>query len=302
MSMWVCGEVLIDVLPEETTVGGGPANTAKALALLGEDVEFVGGISRDAYGERAKEELEEAGVGLRHAHQSDKPTCTAMVTLGPDGSASYQFSIKNTATFDFGDWLPDPYRYKPSLLYIGTLATIIKPGSDALLKWAKGLSELAPIIFDPNIRPAVLSDRKLYVREVEEWVGLSSIVKVSDEDLKWLYPNERAEEIARRWIGDSNLLVVITKGADGIAAISNEGLIEVSGVNVDVIDTVGAGDTVGAILAQGVSTDGLINLRGKVLENLLHCAAVAAAITCSRAGANPPTKQELRAALKKLEK
>jgi fructokinase len=297
MSIWVCGEVLIDVLPETAVVGGGPANTARALARLGEDVEFIGGISSDAFGQRVKKELIEDGVGLRHSHESDQPTSTATVTLRNDGSATYAFSINGTATFDFSSWLPDAYRYKPSLLYIGSLATIVEPGCDALLKWARALSEFAPIIFDPNIRPAVLADRDEYLRKVEQWIGISSIVKVSDEDLLWLCPNQDPYEVARKWIGDTNLLVIITRGADGLSALSNEGLVEVSGIKVEAVDTVGAGDTVGAILAQGLNVNSLIGLRGETLLKLLRCASVAAAITCSRIGANPPTQRELRAAL-----
>jgi sugar/nucleoside kinase (ribokinase family) len=121
MSIWVCGEVLIDILPTGPVVGGGPANTAKALARLGHDVDFIDGISSDAYGVSARKELERDGVGLSLALSSDKPTCTATVTLDSAGSASYEFLIDGTATFDFStSWLPDPERLKPSVLHIGT--------------------------------------------------------------------------------------------------------------------------------------------------------------------------------------
>lgn len=297
MSIWVCGEVLIDVLADKAVVGGGPANTARALARLGEEVEFIGGISTDAYGEGARKALIEDGVSLRLSHTSDLATSTATVTIGDDGSASYIFSIDDTATFDFGDWLPDPYRYKPSLLYVGSLATIVEPGSDALMKWAREISELAPIIFDPNIRPAVLSDRARYLSKVEKWIGISSIVKVSEEDLQWLCPGEEKYEIVKRWIGDSDLLVIITRGAEGIAAVSSDEIVEVPAVKIEVVDTVGAGDTVGAVIAQALNEGNLFNLRGSLLQDLLRCASVAAAITCGRTGANPPTKRELIAAL-----
>ena len=126
----MCGEVLIDVLPTGPVVGGGPANTAKALARLGLQVDFIDGISTDAYGVTARKELERDGVGLTLTLNSDKPTCTATVTLDSAGSASYEFLIAGTATFDFNDsWLPDPEGLKPSVLHIGTLATIVEPAS-----------------------------------------------------------------------------------------------------------------------------------------------------------------------------
>ncbi|NCV43147.1 MAG: carbohydrate kinase, partial [Actinobacteria bacterium] len=119
MSIWVCGEVLIDILPTGPVVGGGPANTAKALARLGYEVDFIDGISTDAYGVSARKELSRDGVGLGLSLTSDKPTCTATVTLDPQGSASYEFLIDGTATFDFhSSWLPDPERLKPSVLHI----------------------------------------------------------------------------------------------------------------------------------------------------------------------------------------
>jgi fructokinase len=114
MSIWVCGEALIDILPTGPVVGGGPANTAKALARLGHEVDFIDGISTDAFGMSARKELERDGVGLSLSLSSDKPTCTATVTLDSHGSASYEFLINGTATFDFEhDWLPDPERLKP---------------------------------------------------------------------------------------------------------------------------------------------------------------------------------------------
>lgn len=285
------------MLPDKSVVGGGPANTARALARLGEEVVFIGGISTDSFGQRIRRELVEDEVSLRLSHTSKLATSTAAVTIGADASASYKFSLDSTATFDFGDWLPDAYRYKPSLLYIGSLATIVRPGSEALLKWAREISELAPIVFDPNIRPAVLNDRALYLSEVEKWIEITSILKVSEEDLQWLHPNEDIFAIARRWIGDSDLLVIITRGAEGIAGVSAHEIVEVPGVKIDVVDSVGAGDTVGAVIAQAAHKGNLLNLRGSKLHELLRCASVAAAITCSRIGANPPTKRELLTAL-----
>jgi fructokinase len=294
VSIWVCGEVLIDILPTGPVVGGGPANTAKALARLGHDVHFIDGISSDAYGQSARAELLRDGVNLDLALASDKPTCTATVSLDAKGGASYEFLIDGTATFDFhNSWLPDPYRYQPQVLHIGTLVTVIEPGASALYDWAMQVAEFAPIVFDPNIRPSVQPDRDLYEAAVEKWAALSAVIKVSDDDLAWLFPNQSIDDVANRWINDGVFLVVVTRGANGLVGYTEDGRVDVPGVKVDVVDTVGAGDTVGAIVVEAMLSHGLVELRGDILQEVLTRAAGAAAITCSRQGAQPPYKHEL---------
>jgi fructokinase len=262
---------------------------------LGHEVAFIDGISTDAYGVKARAELAADGVDLSFSLTSDLPTAVAHVTLAADGGASYAFKLDKTATFDFNSsWLPDPSRFKPQVLHIGTLATLVQPGADVLFDWAITCAEFAPIVFDPNIRPQVLSDRDKYVALVEKWVGISSVVKLSDDDFEWLYPGKSPESIAEQWLQGGVALVVMTRGANGLIGYTSDGVVEVAGEKVSVVDTVGAGDTVGAIVVQGLITDGLLNLRGSVLKDVLHRAAVAAAITCSRAGAQPPYAHEIR--------
>jgi fructokinase len=300
MSIWVCGEVLIDVLPTGPVVGGGPANTAKSLARLGHAVDFVGGVSTDAYGQMARKELERDGVGLGLSLESNKPTCTATVHLDNAGSATYTFVIDGTATFDFlPSWLPDPEKLKPSVLHIGTLATVVEPGATVLFDWAVKCAEFAPIVFDPNVRPSFLGDREKYCQAVEKWVGISSVVKLSDDDIAWLYPDQSIDEVAHRWLEGETSLVVVTRGAKGIIGYTPGSSEEVEGVKVDVVDTVGAGDTVGAILVEGVVQRSVAGLVGHTLNSVLHRAAVAAGITVSRAGAQPPRMHELVEALEK---
>ena len=290
--------MLIDILPTGPVVGGGPANTAKALARLGLQVDFIDGISTDAYGVIARKELERDGVGLTLALNSEKPTCTATVTLDSAGSASYEFLIAGTATFDFNDsWLPDPEALKPSVLHIGTLATIVEPASTTLQNWAIKCAEFAPIVFDPNVRSSVVGDREKYRSAVEKWVGISSVIKLSDDDVSWLYPEESMDEVAKRWIAGGASLVVVTRGAHGIIGYTEHGYEEVDGAKVTVVDTVGAGDTVGAILVEGIMKHSVIGLQGQVLNAVLHRAAIAAGITVSRAGAQPPRLHELVEAL-----
>lgn len=290
--------MLIDILPTGDVVGGGPANTARALARLGYGVDFIDGISSDEYGLMARKILERDGVGLVHSLNSDKPTCTATVTLDSHGVASYEFLIDNTATFDFkASWLPDPEILKPSVLHIGTLATIIEPGAGELFDWALRVGEFAPIVFDPNIRPSVMGDREIYSASVEKWVSNSSVVKVSDEDIKWLYPYETMDEVAHRWISQGVSCVVLTRGVHGLIGFTEHGMEEVGGAKVTVIDTVGAGDTVGAIIVEAIIEHSVAGLQGHVLNSVLHKAAIAAGITCSRAGAQPPYKHELTEAM-----
>ena len=127
----------------------------------------------------------------------------------------------------------------------------------------------------------------------------SSVVKASADDIKWLYPNESLDEVAHRWIGAGVSCVVVTRGAHGLIGFTEHGMEEVAGVPVVVVDTVGAGDTVGAIIVEGIMKHSVQGLTGQVLNEVLHKAAVAAGITCSRAGAQPPRKHELLESMEK---
>jgi fructokinase len=296
--VWVCGEVVIDLIPDGTerkaVVGGGPANTAKALSKLGITTQFIDGISTDKYGQMALSELQKDGVLLDFVKLSYKPTCLAIVSLNSKGGATYEFVIDDTATFDFShSWLPDAVDKKPSLLHIGTLVTAIEPAASVLFEWAKKVSTVAPIVFDPNIRPAVMSDRNEYVKQVERWVSISNAVKVSDDDIYWLYPGEDLDKVTKRWLAMGPELVIVTFGDKGLAGYRKNEKISVDAKKVVVADTVGAGDTVGAILVEAIIEDGLDKLTGERLSLMLDRAARAAAITVSRSGALPPGRDEI---------
>jgi len=296
--VWVVGEVLIDLIPDgverKAVVGGGPANTAKALAKLGIATQFIDGISTDMYGQMALKQLHQDGVLLDYVKFSDKPTCLAIVSLNNQGSATYEFLIEGTATFDYTpDWLPDSLTLKPSLLHIGTLVTAIEPAASVLHKWATVVTGVAPIVFDPNIRPAVMADRAEYVRQVEKWIKISSAVKVSDDDIYWLYPDKSIDDVANTWLSMGPELVVITFGDKGLSGYRKGEKVSVDAKKVVVADTVGAGDTVGAILVEAVVEEGLTNLTGQLLIAKLERAAKAAAITVSRTGALPPGRDEI---------
>ena len=296
--IWVCGEALIDLIPrgeqKVAIVGGGPANTAKALARLGFDSYFIDGISTDSFGGMIKDQLLHDGVNLKYAHYSDKQTCTADVSLDKAGVASYVFTIDGTATFDFtNDWLPDPAQIKPVVMQIGTLATIVQPAADILLEWAKRVAKVAPIVFDPNVRSSVLPDRPKYQEAIAKWAAISEVIKVSEDDLAWLYPEQDQIAIAEEWIKGGSTLVIITKGSYGIIGVTKDDVVSVPGVKIEVVDTVGAGDTVGAIVVEAIVERGLKVITGDVLREVLVRATKAAAVTCSRAGANPPTRAEI---------
>ena len=285
-TIWVAGEALIDLVPigdsRVPIVGGGPANTAKALAKLGINTSFIGGISSDEHGESIAKEL--ASVDLSKALRTGLPTALAIVTLGESGSASYEFKLEGTATFNFSrEWLPQG---KPDVLHIGTLATLIEPGASELFEWASGLN--VPIVFDPNNRPSVLGDREKYRSVVERWFGISDVIKMSDEDLKWL-----GYSSVEGLFDFGAKLVAVTRGSEGIIGYTSAGEVSVPGVTVEVVDTVGAGDTVGAVIVEGIVRFGLEELVNEKLFSVLSRAAKAASITCSRAGANPPSLDEL---------
>ena len=298
MAIWVCGEALIDKITTGGQLreipGGGPANTAHALARLAVASEFIGGLSSDSYGQMMREQFTAAGVGLRFTPTHELPTCTANVTIAADGSASYQFVIDGTATFAYAEAnLPEVEREAVEAIYFGTLATIVEPGASVLFEWMKKAAGKVPIIFDPNIRPTVLGDRERYQSAVARFLQISDVVKASTDDIGWLYPEMNEFEVAKSWLEHGVKLVVITRGENGLVGITAEHIIEVPGIKVDVVDTVGAGDTVGAIIAEGIVHHGLERVLTSELSHILHRAVQASAITCSRQGAQPPYKKEL---------
>lgn len=282
--IWVAGEALVDILPngeENFVIGGGAANTAKSLGALEVAVQFIGSISNDFYGKRIIEELERYNVGLDFVNHSLLPTASAEVTLDPLGNAKYQFNLKQRATFDFNKlWLPVGI---PSILHIGSLATVIEPGAKALFNWASRLT--APIIFDPNIRASVIENKRDYQSRVLPWLRIARVIKLSEDDLAFL--DISVEQLLK--IGAE--LVILTHGVNGISAITNSAKIHTPAIKVSVIDTIGAGDTVGAITAELLSMN--FDLSESYLAKLLKRASLAAAITCSRKGAVPPRNSEI---------
>ncbi len=271
-------------------VGGGPANTAKAVARLGYQTYFVGGISSDDYGKAIEEELVGSGVDLSLVYRGNESTALAIATIDENSLAKYDFELEGTASFAFDkSWLPSG---EPDVIHVGSVATLLEPGASELLKWVSWKS--VPVIFDPNVRPSIQGDKALYRVAVERWIEKASIIKLSEDDLNWLYGGGE-EEIVSGWLARGVSIVIVTKAEKGLRAYSSGAAIDVPAVKVELVDSVGAGDTIGAVLVEGVLQRGIDGLRGDVLRSVLERAAKAAAITCSRAGAKPPTRQELEA-------
>jgi fructokinase len=293
--IWVVGEALMDLIPVATEevlpmVGGGPANTAKALARLGYPTFFIGALSTDPYGEMIEKELEESGVNLSLAYRGDRATALAIASIDEKGLASYKFELEGSSSFAFDrSWLPNG---EPGVIHIGSVATLLEPGASELFNWAKEKS--APIVFDPNIRPSIESDKKIYREAVERFISIATVVKLSEDDISWLY-NQAEEEIISSWLEAGVSLVVLTRAERGLTAFSKNLVVNTPAVKVELVDSVGAGDTIGAVIAESLLLNGIDTLSSELLKPTLERAARAAAITCSRAGAKPPSLTELEA-------
>jgi len=293
----VAGELLIDFIPDDIgshipVIGGGAANTARACAALGLKTYFVGGISTDEYGKTGAAELLRSGVRLDHARYFDDPSATAKVSFR-ENEPCYEFSLEATATFRFdSSWLPIA---SPGVLHFGTLATLIEPGALELFEWASEVVALR--VFDPNVRTSVCSDLVRYRESVAKWAALADVIKLSSEDLETLYLRDGSarneQEVIETFLNAGAKLVLLTRGSAGISAYTAAKSVETRALPIEVVDTVGAGDAVGAIVVEALSQFGLARLLEDKLEAMLVRAAYAGAITCSRQGAQPPSLNEL---------
>ncbi|MCR9284629.1 carbohydrate kinase family protein [Roseibium aggregatum] len=304
----ICGEALFDLFGEagsgdsvsfDARIGGSPFNVAMGLARLEEDAGFFGGISRDALGERLVQKFRSEGVSERYILRTDYLTTLSLVQKDEHGSPAYTFYGENAAdrmvTVDDLPQFDEP----PLFLHIGSYTALVEPVSAAFRALIERERDHTLVSFDPNIRPTVVPDMALWRRNTESLVPLTDVVKVSDEDLALIAPGEPVETIARAWLGMGASLVIVTRGGDGATAFA-EG-IEVSrpGIKVTVEDTVGAGDTFQAALLAGLKHLGATNrdvlaaLDAGQLNRLLDFAVGAAAITCSRRGADLPRRSEL---------
>ncbi|MEM0990375.1 MAG: carbohydrate kinase [Pseudomonadota bacterium] len=302
-----CGEALVDMIPSTDSdgnprytphPGGAVFNTANALGRLGAEVALLSGISTDPFGQNLAATLKSSGVCLDLLIRSDLPTALALVHL-IDGSASYTFYDHNSAgrmiTIQDAPALPAAV----NTLFFGGISLVSEPAADTfadlITKWRSGRTTM----LDPNIRPHVIQDEVRYRERLNQMIELTDILKVSQEDLDWFAPTGSTDETAHDILRRGPSVVIITKGEGGASVYTAEGSFLVPAESVPIVDTVGAGDTFNAGLLfelerSGHLSDAAAQPPSKpTLVNAVQAGAAAAAICCSRAGAAPPTIEEL---------
>lgn len=304
-----CGEALIDMIPTPTEdgvdgfvphCGGAIYNTAIALGRLGVQTGMLTGASRDMFGQQLVDGLKASHVDVAQVITSDRPTTLAFVRL-VDGHATYEFYDENSAgrmlTPEEMPALPE----EVSALYFGGISLACEPAADAYASLLAQNAERCAVMIDPNIRPGFIRDINRYRARLDAMIAGSDIVKVSDEDLNWIDPKsvslrEKIEALLAR----GPLVIILTRGGEGATCFLANGVeVQVPAVTAKMIDTVGAGDTFNAgVLAKlselgHLNTAGLANLSADTLRDALSHGARVAAITVSRAGANPPWAGEL---------
>lgn len=313
----VIGEALIDLIgkpggPEYTAVvGGANANVALALAVRGEQQAFLGRISTDGFGQQIRNHLGSHGVNLEHSITANEQTTLAVATIDTDGVASYSFYTKDTADWGWTkEELPTVEKIKSldtTAIQFGCLGMAIGPGNLVIEAWLRELAELDLVTrsHDLNIRPALGFDRVEELERVLRLNSISNIIKASDADIEWLYDLPEGgdlDEIATEW--SEGKLVIITRGGDGVSLYRDGTRIDVAGQQVNLVDTVGAGDTfMASFLAELAARDALgagstarlAALGESDLVEIARVANAAAAIVCERTGCQPPNRQEVLA-------
>jgi fructokinase len=301
----ICGEAVVDLVPDpsvptryDARPGGSSANTAVALSRLGAPVSMLARLSGDGFGRLLRAHLVDNGVDVSHAVAAAQASSVAIASVGSDGGADYRFLVAGTA--DWG-WTDDELGHLPAdtlAVHSGSLALALAPGGAAVERLLHRMRTSATVSLDPNIRPSLIADMPRHRDTVERCVAAADVVKVSREDLDALHPGEAAMNVARRWARGGPALVVVTDGADGSTGLSAELEVRCPAIPVQVVDTIGAGDTFAAALLDWLHRAGrlggrLSSLSAADVDGALRHAGRAAAITCSRAGADPPYRAEL---------
>lgn len=299
----VVGEALLDLVAEPggrsfaAHPGGSPANVAVGLARLGTPVTLGTQLGDDLPGELVSKHLADSGVPVHRLPARTESSSLAFAAVDEAGVASYDFRIAWDIT-------------EPRLaagtrcVHTGSIAMALQPGADAvehLLATERARGE-ATLSLDPNIRPSLLTTPRAERARVERQVKLADVVKASSEDLAWLYPNQNPTDVARSWAETGSALVIVTLGEHGAFGVCADGEVTRNAPVMDIADTVGAGDafTAGMLdrldaagLLGGAHRDALAGITTAALTDVLDFALTVATITCTRAGANPPTRAEL---------
>jgi fructokinase len=303
----VAGDALVDLTPATTTLGtpayephpgGSCLNVAVGLARLDVPTAFLGRLSRDAFGVLLRDHLQGSGVLDGWSVATDDLSTLAFVHLTPDGQATYSFHADGAA--DRG-LLPEHLRELPpgAALHLGSIALAFEPVASTLEGLLQREAGSRLISLDPNIRPALIADRDAYLRRFATWIADADIVKVSSEDLAWLYPDTAEDDVVAGWLADDVGLVLVTYGADGARAVTPSAGVRVQAPATRVVDTVGAGDAFTAGALTFLHETGALDraavraLDAASLERLLTFACGVAADTCTRRGADPPRRGQL---------
>lgn len=302
----VCGEAVIDLVPAggdlwRALSGGGPANTAVALARLGTPTAMLARLSDDAFGAQLRKRFVDNDVDLRWAPAATESTTLAIVGLDEHGGARYTFHLAGAADWQWRESeIPSSFGSEVVAIQAGSMGLIGQPGGPLLEAMLVRERSRRVISIDPNVRPIMCESAGDYRLSVERWLGIAHIVKVSADDVRWLYRDREPVDVARDWANRGPLLVVLTDGAEGAQAFAASGLsIAVPAVKVDVVDTIGAGDTFTAGLLHSLEQQGrleveaLSQLSAPQLEAALRYAAQVSALACTRAGSDPPYAQDV---------
>jgi len=304
-----CGESLIDMIPTASKAGpdgfmphcgGAVYNTAIALGRLGVQTGMLTGVSSDMFGQQLVDGLKSSHVDISHLITSDRPTTLAFVRL-INGHATYDFYDENSAGRMLAPEDMPALTPEVTALFFGGISLACEPGADAYASLLESCAGDRAVMLDPNIRPGFIRDIARYRRRLERMVALSDIVKVSDEDLNWIMPEpvSRREKV-NQLLAAGPSLVILTQGGEGATGYLSSGdEVQVLALKTQIMDTVGAGDTFNAGVLAKLSEQGQLHKAGlaalspRILrESLAHGARVAA-ITVSRAGANPPWAGDL---------
>ncbi|MGW3606063.1 carbohydrate kinase family protein [Micromonospora sp. NPDC005161] len=310
----VAGDALIDLVVtaegQRAVPGGSPANVAVTLARLDQPVRLLARLGADEYGRQLAEHLSANQVDLDWAIRAEQPTSVAVATLNATGQASYEFRLAGTADWQWTPQeLPELAGSPATALHTGSLALALAPGAQVLedLLARERRRDGLTISIDLNLRPSIVTDRAAEQARVRRQVSLAHLVKASDEDLAWLYPDRTVSDVMAEWREAGVCCAVVTRGADGAWLLAPDGsLHEEPAVPTTVVDTVGAGDAfTGGLLAALADLDALGDRPADRLAALtpaqwarvLRQAALVAALTCARRGADPPRRAEVEALL-----
>ena len=304
----VCGEALIDFTPNEAEdkvsytprPGGSPCNVAIGLARLGKRAAFIGKISSDRFGDMLHANLESNEVDVSWTVRGSESTALAFVIPEGKGGHDFAFYGENTAeqSMSVRD-VPKSFPDDVTTLHFGSYSLMLGTTAETYEELMRRECDRRVISLDPNVRPALFPDRKLYRERIEELARLATIVKASEDDLAWLYPKERVENAAARWREMGPSLIVVTLGASGAIGVTGYASVSSPGVRANIADTVGAGDAFMSALLARLEDRGLLRteavaaLTEDEIADVLAYANTAAAITCTRYGADPPTRRQI---------